>query len=165
MTRTLGVCYYPEHWPESLWAKDAAQMKATGLTWVRIGEFAWSLMQPTPATYDWGWLDRAVETLGQAGLKVVMGTPPPPRRAGWSIRCPTCCTLTRRGVRAVSGRAATMISATWATATNVVASRGQWESAMAATRLSPHSRSTMNTTATTRRCLIPMPHATGFRTG
>lgn len=81
MTRTLGVCYYPEHWPESQWAVDAAQMKATGLTWVRIGEFAWSLMEPTPGTYDWDWLDRAVETLGAAGLKVVMGTPTatPPR--------------------------------------------------------------------------------------
>lgn len=81
MTRTLGVCYYPEHWPESQWAVDAAQMKATGLTWVRIGEFAWSLMEPTPGTYDWDWLDRAVETLGNAGLKVVMGTPTatPPR--------------------------------------------------------------------------------------
>jgi len=52
MTRTLGVCYYPEHWPESQWAKDPTHIKATGLTWVRIGEFAWSLMQPAPATYD-----------------------------------------------------------------------------------------------------------------
>ncbi|MCF7701422.1 beta-galactosidase [Loktanella sp. M215] len=81
MPRTLGVCYYPEHWPDSQWATDAAQMRATGLTWVRIGEFAWSLMEPNPGIYDWDWLDRAVQTLGDAGLKVVMGTPTatPPR--------------------------------------------------------------------------------------
>ena len=81
MTPTLGVCYYPEHWPESQWAADAAQMRATGLTWVRIGEFAWQRMEPKPGKFTWDWLDRAVETLGSAGLKVVMGTPTatPPR--------------------------------------------------------------------------------------
>lgn len=84
MNRTLGVCYYPEHWPEDRWETDAAQMVANGLTWVRIGEFAWSLMEPTPGTYDWGWLDRAIDVLGKAGLKVVLGTPSatPPR---WMI--------------------------------------------------------------------------------
>ena len=23
----LGVCYYPEHWPESMWAQDAKEMR------------------------------------------------------------------------------------------------------------------------------------------
>lgn len=84
MNRTLGVCYYPEHWPEDRWEIDAAQMVANGLTWVRIGEFAWSLMEPQPDVFDWGWLDRAIEVLGKAGLKVVLGTPTatPPR---WMI--------------------------------------------------------------------------------
>ena len=40
LKRTLGVCYYPEQWPESQWAEDAARMAALGLTWVRIGKFA-----------------------------------------------------------------------------------------------------------------------------
>jgi beta-galactosidase len=81
LKRTLGVCYYPEHWPEAQWAEDAARMAALGLTWVRIGEFAWSRMEPEPGRLDWGWLDRAIETLGNAGLKVVLGTPTatPPR--------------------------------------------------------------------------------------
>ena len=81
MKRTLGVCYYPEHWPEAQWAEDAARMAALGLTWVRIGEFAWSRMEPEPGRHDWAWLDRAIETLGAHGLKVVLGTPTatPPR--------------------------------------------------------------------------------------
>ena len=81
MKRTLGVCYYPEHWAEAQWAEDAARMAALGLTWVRIGEFAWSRMEPEPGRYDWAWLDRAIETLGNHGLKVVLGTPTatPPR--------------------------------------------------------------------------------------
>ncbi len=81
MKRTLGVCYYPEHWPESQWAEDADRMAALGLTWVRIGEFAWSRMEPEPGRMEWDWLDRAIATLGAAGLKVVLGTPTatPPR--------------------------------------------------------------------------------------
>jgi beta-galactosidase len=71
----LGVCYYPEHWPESWWAEDARRMKALGLSYVRIGEFAWSRLEPDPGVYIFDWLDRAIETLGSAGLKVVLGTP------------------------------------------------------------------------------------------
>ena len=71
----LGVCYYPEHWPQDLWAADAARMVALGLTYVRIGEFAWSRIEPSPGLFDFGWMDRAIDTLGAAGLKVVIGTP------------------------------------------------------------------------------------------
>jgi beta-galactosidase len=71
----LGVCYYPEHWPESMWKDDAARMKALGIDRVRIAEFAWSRIEPTPGEYNWGWLDRAIDVLGDAGLKVVMCTP------------------------------------------------------------------------------------------
>ncbi len=81
MKRALGTCYYPEHWPEDIWAEDARRMVETGLSWVRIGEFAWSRLEPEPGSYDFAGLDRAIETLGQAGLKVVLGTPTatPPR--------------------------------------------------------------------------------------
>lgn len=71
----LGVCYYPEHWPESMWKDDAARMKALGIDRVRIGEFAWSRIEPAPGEYRWDWLDRAIETLAGEGLKVVMCTP------------------------------------------------------------------------------------------
>jgi beta-galactosidase len=71
----LGVCYYPEQWPEEMWADDAARMKALGLTYVRIGEFAWAKIEPGPGRADFAWLDRAVEILGDAGLKIVLGTP------------------------------------------------------------------------------------------
>ncbi|MFD1907023.1 beta-galactosidase [Paenibacillus rhizoplanae] len=39
----LGVCYYPEHWPESMWADDYRRMVETGFTIVRLAEFAWSI--------------------------------------------------------------------------------------------------------------------------
>ena len=45
----IGVCYYPEHWPEDMWERDAARMAEVGIKWVRIGEFAWSKLEPAPA--------------------------------------------------------------------------------------------------------------------
>ncbi len=52
-----------------------------GLTWVRIGEFAWSRLEPRPGHYEFDWLDEAIEILGNAGLRIVLGTPTatPPR--------------------------------------------------------------------------------------
>lgn len=85
MKRTLGTCYYPEQWPVEMWESDARRMAEAGLTWVRIGEFSWSKLEAKPDEYHWDWLDLAIETLGNAGLKVVLGTPTatPPR---WMLK-------------------------------------------------------------------------------
>jgi beta-galactosidase len=93
----LGVCYYPEHWPQKHWAADAKAMSAMGLTYVRIGEFAWSRLEPDPGRFTFEWLDQAIETLGAAGLKVVLGTPTatPPK---WLIDThPDVLAVDRRG--------------------------------------------------------------------
>jgi beta-galactosidase len=71
----LGVCYYPEQWPEAWWADDARRMRAIGLAVVRIGEFAWSRIEPEPGVFDWDWYDHAIETLAGQGLRIVIGTP------------------------------------------------------------------------------------------
>ncbi|NND82329.1 MAG: beta-galactosidase [Gammaproteobacteria bacterium] len=77
----LGTCYYPEHWSPNRWASDAQRMSNLGLSVVRIGEFAWSRIEPQPGQFDWQWLDQAIDTLAAAGLKIVLGTPTatPPR--------------------------------------------------------------------------------------
>ena len=71
----IGVCYYPEHWPESFWAEDARRMRELGVDFVRIGEFAWSRIEPRRGEFHWSWLDRTFDVLGGAGLKIVLGTP------------------------------------------------------------------------------------------
>ena len=71
----LGVCYYPEHWPEAWWAKDARRMRELGISYVRLGEFAWSRLEPRRGVYNFAWLERAMNTLCDAGLKIVLGTP------------------------------------------------------------------------------------------
>ncbi len=71
----LGVCYYPEHWPESWWPEDAKKMREVGISFVRIAEFAWSRIEPEAGRFAWAWLDRAIDTLHKHGLRVVMCTP------------------------------------------------------------------------------------------
>ena len=93
----LGVCYYPEHWPEDRWPEDARLMRETGLTRVRIGEFAWSRIEPEPGVFDWGWLDRALDVLHGAGLGVIMGTPTATPPKWLSDRMPDMFALTRDG--------------------------------------------------------------------
>jgi len=84
----LGVCYYPEQWPEEQWAKDADEMVSLGLQLVRIGEFSWSRIESERNQFTWEWLDRAIQVLAARGLNIVLGSPTacPPR---WLIdECP-----------------------------------------------------------------------------
>ncbi|MCA3256352.1 MAG: beta-galactosidase [Alphaproteobacteria bacterium] len=93
----LGVCWYPEQWPEEWWADDVRRMAEMGLTRVRIGEFAWSRIEPDPCRFDWGWLDRAIDLLHGAGLGVILGTPTatPPK---WLVdRMPDMLAIDRAG--------------------------------------------------------------------
>ena len=46
---TLGTCYYPEHWPKTMWREDLERMKKTGIEVIRIAEFAWSKIEPKRA--------------------------------------------------------------------------------------------------------------------
>jgi beta-galactosidase len=71
----LGVCYYPEHWPERFWVEDARRMRGLGIDFVRIGEFAWSRLEPRRGDWHWAWMDRAFAVLSGAGLRIVLGTP------------------------------------------------------------------------------------------
>lgn len=71
----LGSAWYPEQWPEERWAEDLRLMQAHGANVVRIGEFAWSAMEPTEGAYDLGWLVRAVRLAAKYDIKVVIGTP------------------------------------------------------------------------------------------
>ena len=42
----LSVAWYPGQWPEAAWERDLALMEAAGVRMVRIGEYAWSSLEP-----------------------------------------------------------------------------------------------------------------------
>ena len=101
----FGVDYYPEHWPEERWERDAELMRGMGVQVVRMGEFSWHKAEPSDGVFDFSWLDRAVSLLGSYGIKTVLGTPTaaPPL---WLVRShPEILPVDRTGiVRGFGGR-------------------------------------------------------------
>jgi len=80
-----------------MWEEDARRMAEAGISRVRIGEFAWSRMEPEPGRFDWQWLDDAIEVLAGAGLGIILGTPTatPPK---WLVdRMPDMLAVNREG--------------------------------------------------------------------
>lgn len=74
-TFLFGVAYYPELCPESYWERDAKLMQESGVNVARMGEFAWSVMEPEEGRFDFALFDRAIETLGRHGVRTIFGTP------------------------------------------------------------------------------------------
>jgi beta-galactosidase len=71
----LGAAWYPEQWPESRWNDDLDLMQKAHMHVVRVGEFAWSALEPQEGNYNLDWLERAVNLAGKHGLFVILGTP------------------------------------------------------------------------------------------
>ncbi len=72
----LGTAWYPEQWPESRWEADLTLMQKAGIHMVRVGEFAWSRMEPTEGQYDLDWLEgRAIAAAASTESTPWSGTP------------------------------------------------------------------------------------------
>jgi len=71
----LGTAWYPEQWPESRWDADLSLMEAAHVRFVRIGEFAWSKLEPSEGQYDLDWLARSIRAAERHHIAVVIGTP------------------------------------------------------------------------------------------
>jgi beta-galactosidase len=71
----LGAAWYPEQWPESRWEADLELMQKAHLHVVRVGEFAWTALEPAEGKYELDWLERAVNLAGKHGIYVIVGTP------------------------------------------------------------------------------------------
>lgn len=74
-TLTLGVCYYPEHWPQDMWAADLDRMLDCGIRVVRIAEFSWNLTEPSEGVFTFDFFDRFLELCQEKGMRVIFGTP------------------------------------------------------------------------------------------
>ena len=72
---TIGVCYFPEHWPSDRWERDVEQMADAGIEYVRMAEFSWGRVEPARGEFDFDWLDEAVELVGEHGMAAVLCTP------------------------------------------------------------------------------------------
>ncbi len=71
----LGAAWYPEQWPEPRWDADLQLMQDAHVGFVRVGEFAWSTMEPKEGDFELDWLNRAIRAAEKHGIAVVIGTP------------------------------------------------------------------------------------------
>lgn len=72
---TLGTCYYPEHWPKTMWREDLERMKKTGIEVIRIAEFAWSKIEPEEGVFTYEFFDEFLDLADEVGMKVIFCTP------------------------------------------------------------------------------------------
>src|SRR3954452_14829304 len=76
-----GGDYNPEQWPEATWDEDVRLMQEAGVNLVSVGIFSWALLEPTPGSYAFDWLDRVLDKLHAGGIAVDLATatasPPP----------------------------------------------------------------------------------------
>ncbi|GGG03400.1 beta-galactosidase [Paenibacillus abyssi] len=94
----LGVCYYPEHWPESMWEDDFRRMRELNLSIIRVAEFAWSIFEPEEGEFRFELFDRVLDLAGKYGLKVIMGTPTATPPAWLTQRYPEVLNMSLEGV-------------------------------------------------------------------
>jgi beta-galactosidase len=74
-TVLYGVAYYTEYMPYERLDKDVELMQKGGISVVRIGESSWGLWEPEDGRFEYAWMDRVVEKMHAAGIKVILGTP------------------------------------------------------------------------------------------
>ena len=74
-TVLYGVAYYPEYMPYVRTDQDIALMQKAGISVVRIGESSWGLWEPEDGKFEFAWMDRVVEKLRAAGIRIILGTP------------------------------------------------------------------------------------------
>ncbi|HXI92382.1 MAG TPA: beta-galactosidase [Blastocatellia bacterium] len=74
-TILYGVSYYHEYMPDERLDKDVQMMEEAGINVVRMGESSWGLWEPQEGHFEFAWMDRIIERMHQAGIKVILGTP------------------------------------------------------------------------------------------
>jgi beta-galactosidase len=99
----LGAAWYPEQWPESRWNPDLTLMQRAHFDVVRVGEFAWSAMEPSEGHYNFAWLDRAIAAAGRHRIRVVLGTPTDAPPAWLTTKYPQALRVDANGMRAQHG--------------------------------------------------------------
>ena len=70
-----GAAYYDEYMPYDRLDKDVEMMKKAGINVVRIAESTWSTCEPQEGVFDFSHVERVMDTMEEAGISVIIGTP------------------------------------------------------------------------------------------
>jgi beta-galactosidase len=74
-TVLYGASYYHEYMPYERLDKDVELMQKAGITVVRVGESTWSSWEPREGVFEFAWMERVLDRMHKAGIRVILGTP------------------------------------------------------------------------------------------
>jgi beta-galactosidase len=74
-TVLYGTAYYTEYMPYDRLDQDVQLMQQAGINVVRMGESSWGLWEPQDGRFEYAWMDRVIDRMQKAGIKVILGTP------------------------------------------------------------------------------------------
>jgi beta-galactosidase len=74
-TVLYGAAYYTEYMPHERLEQDVQLMQQAGINVVRMGESSWGLWEPQDGHFEFAWMDRVIDRMQKAGIKVILGTP------------------------------------------------------------------------------------------
>ncbi|WP_409340433.1 beta-galactosidase [Paenibacillus sp. MBLB4367] len=100
-----GADYNPDQWlhdPQVL-AEDIRLMKLANCNVMSVGIFSWVALEPEEGTFEFGWLDRVLDTFDQNGIYVWLATPSGARPAWMSQKYPEVLRVGANRVRNLHG--------------------------------------------------------------
>ena len=106
-----GGDYNPEQWDaamgypdEEVWREDIRLMTEAGVTMVTVGVFSWAMLQPAEGVYTFDWLDRILDLLHTAHIRVCLATATAAQPAWLSMAYPEALPVTADGHRRHHGQ-------------------------------------------------------------
>lgn len=58
-----------------MWESDVSRMRDTNISFVRVNEFDWSVLEPREGEYNFTVLDKTLDLFSKYGLQAIVGTP------------------------------------------------------------------------------------------
>lgn len=96
-----GADYNYEQWLDApgVHAEDFRLMNAAGCTAMSVGIFSWAKLEPADGEYDFGWLDRLMDSLAEHRVRAILATPSAAHPAWLSRKYPEVLRTHRDGRR------------------------------------------------------------------
>jgi beta-galactosidase len=96
----VGANYHPhdDKNPEKI-KRDIQLMKAAGFNVVRMGHLAWDSYEPSDGKFDFGWFDRVMDMMNEAGIKVILDIAIRPAPIWLHHKYPSIDIIDKNGIR------------------------------------------------------------------
>ncbi|MGN7455705.1 beta-galactosidase [Paenibacillus pasadenensis] len=100
-----GADYNPDQWQHdpAVLEEDIRLMKLAGCNVMSVGIFAWAALEPEEGRFEFGWMDRLLDTFAENGIYAWLATPSGARPAWMSEKYPEVLRVGANRVRNLHG--------------------------------------------------------------